>query len=47
MRLGAIAGMECLCAGGGENNEASLSRGVIHFEALGVGVGREAVLVDA
>ena len=47
MRLGATAGMECLCARGGENNGASLLRGVIRFEALEVGVGREVVLVDA
>ena len=47
MRLGAAAGMECMCVGGRENSGASLSRGVIHFEALGVGVGREAVVVDA
>ena len=46
-RLGAAASMECLCASGRENNRASLSRGVIRFEALGVGVGREAVLMDA
>ena len=47
MRLGAIVGMECMCARGGENKGASLSRGVDTLEALGVGIGREAVLVDA
>ena len=47
MRRGAAAGMECLCTSGGENNRASLLRGVIRFEALGVDVRREVVLVDA
>ena len=47
MRPGATVGMECLCTRGGENNRASLLRGVICFEALGVGVGHETVLVDA
>ena len=47
MRPGVAAGMECLCTSGGENNRASLLRGVIRSEALGVGVGCEAVLVDA
>ena len=47
MRPRAILGIQYLCTIGGENNRASLSRGVIRFEALGVGVGREAILVDA
>ena len=47
MRLEAAAGMECLFAKGGESTGASLSRGVLCFEALGVGVRCEAVLVDA
>ena len=47
MRPGAAASMECLCTRGGQNNRASLSRRVIRFEALGVSVGRETVLVDA
>ena len=46
MRFGAAEGIECLCARGGESTGASLLRRVLRFEALRVGVGREAVLVD-
>ena len=47
MRLEDATGMEWLHTRGGESTGASLSRGMLRFEALGVGVGREAVLVDA
>ena len=47
MRPGVTASMEFLSSRGGESIGASLLRGVICFEALGVGVGREVVLVDA
>ena len=47
MRPGATAGMECLFARGEESTGESLSRGMLRFEALEVGVRREVVLVDA
>ena len=47
MRPRAAASIECLCARGGESTGARLLRGMLRFEALGVGVRRKVILVDA